>query len=634
MRKVYLIIFFIGYQISCAQTGINTPWTWVNGDSTTGQLGIYGIQGIASTLNKPGGRDNSFTWTDAAGNLWLFGGHRYGVSAGYLNDLWKYTVASGEWTWMKGSSTVSQLGIYGIQGVSNSANTPGARAFGACWIDDTGNLWLFGGLGFGESGNGKLNDLWKYNPISNEWTWMKGNKTIDGLPVYGTQGISSFSNTPGSRYGVSGWKDSNGIFWLFGGEGKITPLLGGYLNELWKFNPANIEWTWVNGSSFNQNGVYGVQGVSNISNKPGSRVLASSWVDNLGNFLILGGFGYSYNSVGTEVLNDLWKYNAVNNEWTWMKGDSIGNQPCIFGTQGVANVINKPGGRDEACTWKDANGDLWLFGGYDTNGKPLNDFWKYEISSNNWIWIKGDTIGNQYGFYGSLGISQITNKPGGRYGAVSWTDNLYNFWIFGGRGYAGSGIKASLNDLWSINSNELIPLTLLDFKGSIVRDENFLYWQTSQEINSDVFVVERSSDARNFNVIGSVETAGNSSVTKNYFFSDKQPLPNINFYRLKILDNDGKFTYSKCIAIKRTNDFDILLFPNPANDILFIQFKAKKGSAVLQIIDAGGKKIKENNIILNENSSFSINVERFAKGTYQLLIKTTTKIFQQKFVIP
>src|SRR5258708_6100869 len=78
-----------------------------------------------------------------------------------------------------------------------------------------------------------------------------------------------------------------------------------------------------------------------------------------------------------------------------------------------------------AISWTDVNGKLWLFGGYGyhTSGLGyLNDLWKYDPVSNNWTWIKGDSISDVLGVYGSQGIAALTNKPGGRTGAVSWID--------------------------------------------------------------------------------------------------------------------------------------------------------------------------------------------------------------------
>ena len=100
----------------------------VDGRIERGQpAGTYGTQGTAAAGNIPGARNRDVTWTDAAGNFWLFGGDGYDSAGtqGFLNDLWKYS--AGQWTWMGGSNVVNQQGTYGTQGTAAAGNVPGAR---------------------------------------------------------------------------------------------------------------------------------------------------------------------------------------------------------------------------------------------------------------------------------------------------------------------------------------------------------------------------------------------------------------------------------------------------------------------------------------------------------------------------
>ncbi len=128
------------------------------------ERGTYGTLGQLPPY-MPGGRFNAVSWTDKAGNFWLFGGLGYDSAglSGDLNDLWKYS--AGEWTWMGGSNVVSKNGTYGTLGTPAPANVPGARDSAVSWIDSAGDFWLFGGNGYDSAGNqGVLNDLWKYEP--------------------------------------------------------------------------------------------------------------------------------------------------------------------------------------------------------------------------------------------------------------------------------------------------------------------------------------------------------------------------------------------------------------------------------------------------------------------------------------
>ena len=101
---------------------------------------------------------------------------------------------------MGGDSTFEHFGIYGTQGVASAANKPGERKFSISWTDGSGKLWLFGGEGPDASHNyGYLNDLWKYDPSTNQWTWINGDSTIYTAGVYGIKGVAAPANKPGHR---------------------------------------------------------------------------------------------------------------------------------------------------------------------------------------------------------------------------------------------------------------------------------------------------------------------------------------------------------------------------------------------------------------------------------------------------
>ncbi len=136
-------------------------WTWVAGSDLEGQPGTYGTEGVAASANIPGARDSSLAMTDAAGNFWLFAGNGLASTTvrGGLNDMWKYS--AGQWTWMSGSNTANEAGVYGILGTPSANNIPGGRTGPVGRIDAAGGIWIFGGsLGYSD----QFNDLWMYQP--------------------------------------------------------------------------------------------------------------------------------------------------------------------------------------------------------------------------------------------------------------------------------------------------------------------------------------------------------------------------------------------------------------------------------------------------------------------------------------
>jgi hypothetical protein len=387
--------------------GTNGEWAWMYGSMTANQLGVFGLEGTAASTNIPAARESAVSWSDASGNLWLFGGDGYVYgqpgTRGFINDLWKFDPklgTYGEWTWMGGGAS-NESGVYGIQGTAASTNVPGGRESSVSWIDTSGNLWLFGGQGYDSTAtSGWLNDLWKFDPAlgtQGGWTWMGGSSTICTVyhcnAVYGTQGTAASTNTPGGRGSAVSWIDTSGNLWLFGGYGYDSTGTLGWLNDLWKFDPAlgtYGEWTWMDGSStVGSSGVYGTLGTTASTNIPGARGNAVSWSDASGNLWLFGGGGDD--STGTlGFLNDLWEFDpklGTYGEWTWMGGSNTvgidgGGQSGVYGMLGTTASTNIPGGRDYAVSWSDASGNLWLFGGggYDSTRAlgDLNDLWKYQ----------------------------------------------------------------------------------------------------------------------------------------------------------------------------------------------------------------------------------------------------------------
>jgi hypothetical protein len=424
----------------------HNDWTWMDGPNTANAdepaTLFSGNHATTQDTDSPGGSKYSASWTDSSGNLWLFTGSSHEAMqpnvTEFLGEMWEYI---GTQNYFGG------LFNYWIK-VTPSGLSPAPRWGAVTWTDSTGNFWLFGGQ---DANLDFLNDLWSYNPGTSTWTYVSGGFNQNG--VYGAKGTAAPSNLPGGRWGATAHKDASGNVWLFGGFGLSgSSATVGLLNDLWKYSGG--QWTWMSGSNaLNQDGVYGTQNVAAATNVPGGRQASVSWIDNTGNFWLFG--GYNLSSTGQpNAFNDLWEFTG--SQWTWVSGANVVNQTGTYGTQGVAAAGNVPGARWSPASWSDSHGDLWLFGGfgYDTTGDgSLADLW--EFKGGQWTWITGPNSVSQAGNYGLQANPtvwpHVTNAPGSRWGATSWTDPYGQFWMFGGEGFDSTTNATGnrlLSDLW------------------------------------------------------------------------------------------------------------------------------------------------------------------------------------------
>lgn len=171
-----------------------------------------------------------------------------------------------------------------------------------------------------------------------------------------------------------------------------------------------------------------------------------------------------------------------------------------------------------------------------------------------------------------------------------------------------------------------LPVELLTFTGKEVNNTHLLNWTTVMEFNSSHFVIEHSPNAITFSELGKRDAGGNSSERRNYSFQNMHPVLGNNFYRLNMVDIDGKSKYSNTILLKLLKDnTSIMVFPNPTASMLNIELNGINAGAQLQIqvLDASGKVVKSDNLTFS-NQQYSIDVSSYSNGMYFLKIKGNT----------
>ncbi|MBC7626960.1 T9SS type A sorting domain-containing protein [Ferruginibacter sp.] len=179
-----------------------------------------------------------------------------------------------------------------------------------------------------------------------------------------------------------------------------------------------------------------------------------------------------------------------------------------------------------------------------------------------------------------------------------------------------------------------LPLVLTDFTASLQNNNNaLLQWQTASEQNLSGFIIERSTATNDFTAIGYVAAKGNTNSKTNYIAIDKQPLHGVNFYRLKMTDNSGKFVYSKIVSVDVKNElFSINLSPNPATNILNIKLNGLNENATVQIIDANGIKLKETLFAPGNGASAAVDINNLSPGIYNVRLQTISRVVVLKFI--
>lgn len=187
--------------------------------------------------------------------------------------------------------------------------------------------------------------------------------------------------------------------------------------------------------------------------------------------------------------------------------------------------------------------------------------------------------------------------------------------------------KTTLKTKILLNSYVPLPSILTHF--TINKNSTFvsLNWITTTEINSKSFEVERSIDGKNFTAIGTVEAKGFAS---DYSFIDVKPFVGLNYYRLKMVDKDGKFEYSEIKTIKFGNSFKFEMYPNPAKSTVNILVDKLNSKAILIITNIYGKQLY--NQLLNDGNNV-ININSFSKGIYLVNITTDESVETKKLII-
>jgi hypothetical protein len=177
----------------------------------------------------------------------------------------------------------------------------------------------------------------------------------------------------------------------------------------------------------------------------------------------------------------------------------------------------------------------------------------------------------------------------------------------------------------------ILPLTWLFVKGVLQEGSAIISWSTADESNTDRFIVEHSHDGAHYAAIGEVAAKGNSAIN-NYNYTHDQVTTGFNYYRIKQVDIDGRYTYSKVIPLLyRSNNTTIVVGPNPAQNVLHVILPKTGMLQKLEVYSQDGAKLMQQTVT-NAGPVIVLNIQHLPAGVYFLTLTAKDKTETARFI--
>lgn len=161
-----------------------------------------------------------------------------------------------------------------------------------------------------------------------------------------------------------------------------------------------------------------------------------------------------------------------------------------------------------------------------------------------------------------------------------------------------------------------LPVVLISFKASKEGSTALLNWATTAETNSDHFEIQRSVDGKKWSHIGSVASGGESTVLRQYTYTDKTPLQGSNLYRLRMVDKDESFAYSSIKSVQFGEPSAVAyVYPNPSTDKVFLNIQNLSFVKQISVVDMNGLAV-----VTTKNVTGGIDVKGLSAGAYLLRV--------------
>ncbi len=174
-----------------------------------------------------------------------------------------------------------------------------------------------------------------------------------------------------------------------------------------------------------------------------------------------------------------------------------------------------------------------------------------------------------------------------------------------------------------------LPVEYLNFSALKQGGQVHLTWHTASEVNADLFIIERSSDAQLFEEIASLSATGSADRVAKYNYTDENPLSGKSYYRLKQADRDGVISYSKLVMVEDQPIFYVQIYPNPSQEVFKGFIESSQEEVVLTIYDVQGNIMSQLNQTARQDFEFGIHLP---PGMYILEVQDLDKVHRVKLV--
>lgn len=189
-----------------------------------------------------------------------------------------------------------------------------------------------------------------------------------------------------------------------------------------------------------------------------------------------------------------------------------------------------------------------------------------------------------------------------------------------------------------VQSSVVLPVELHSFSVKVVLGSIHLRWQTASEIDNEKFEIEESQNGRAFQTIGGIKGIGTTFEQQNYSFEVTNPRSGITYYRLKQIDFDGQFEYSKVISVNYIGERVKLgeFYPNPSRSgTVNLDYNTQSNGEILfSAFDVTGKLVvNQIRKVTNGDNNLSFNISHLNTGVYILKIVVENNLIHRKLII-